>query len=140
MCRNPSVGTVLRIWVDSAQSMVGGRELWYIPKELAEFRFDHGAGFSAAMRIDGREVVSYRYTPRWTVPGRWPTRVVTVGAGIHLCLGAALGSAELTVALRQIAERFPRIALSGPLQWRPSIAVRTLLQAPVVLDGAATGS
>jgi len=78
MCRNPGVGTVLRIWVDNVQSMVGGRELWYVPKELAEFRFDHDAGFSAAMRIDGRDVVSYRFTPRWSVPGRWPAKVVTV--------------------------------------------------------------
>src|SRR5262249_40254024 len=59
------------------------------------------------------------------------------GAGIHLCLGAALAGAELTVTLRQLAERFPRIALGGPVQWRPSIAVRTLWQVPVVLDGAA---
>jgi cytochrome P450 len=57
------------------------------------------------------------------------------GAGIHLCLGAALAGAELAVTLRQLAERFPRIALSGPVRWRPSVAVRTLWQVPVVLDG-----
>jgi len=62
------------------------------------------------------------------------------GAGIHLCLGAALAGAELTVTLRQLAERFPRIALGGPVQWRPSIAVRTLWQVPVVLDGAAAAT
>jgi hypothetical protein len=78
MGRNPSVGTVLQIWVDSVQSMVAGRELWYMPKELAEFRFEQDAGFSAAMRLAGREAVSYRFTPRWSVPGRWPARVVTV--------------------------------------------------------------
>jgi len=78
LSRDPRVGTILQIWVDSEQSMVAGRELWYIPKELAELSFDHGAGFSAAMRIGDREVVSYRFTPRWTVPGRWPAKVVTV--------------------------------------------------------------
>src|SRR5215475_391208 len=78
LSRDPRVGTILQIWVDSEQSMVAGRELWYIPKELAEFSFDHGTGFSAAMRVGGREVVSYRFTPRWTVPGRWPAKVVTV--------------------------------------------------------------
>ncbi len=57
-----------------------------------------------------------------------------------MCLGAALASAELTVTLRQMAERFPWIAWGGPLQWRSSIAVRTLWQAPVVLDRAATVS
>jgi hypothetical protein len=76
--RDPRAGTVLQIWVDNEQSLLAGRELWYMPKELAEFRFDHGAGFSAAMRIDGRDVVSYRYAPRWTVPGRWPAKVVVV--------------------------------------------------------------
>ncbi len=29
--------TIPRIWVDSAQSRIGGRELWAIPKELASF-------------------------------------------------------------------------------------------------------
>ena len=78
MSRNPGVGTVLRIWVDSVQSMVGGRELWYMPKELAEFTFEHDPGFSATMRIGGREVVSYRFTPRWTIPARMPAKIATI--------------------------------------------------------------
>src|SRR5205085_1496829 len=33
---------VFAIWVDSAASRDGGRELWGIPKELATFAFDGG--------------------------------------------------------------------------------------------------
>jgi hypothetical protein len=32
--------SITHIWVDSPESRAGGRALWHIPKELAEFRFD----------------------------------------------------------------------------------------------------
>lgn len=38
--------SITHIWVDSPASRDGGRELWGIPKELAEFSFS-GAGFTA---------------------------------------------------------------------------------------------
>lgn len=39
---------VTDIWVDSAASMAGGRELWGIPKEMADFAIDRTAGVRAA--------------------------------------------------------------------------------------------
>ncbi len=42
--------TIPQIWVDSGASMSGGRELWGIPKELAEFqRTENGASVEASM-------------------------------------------------------------------------------------------
>lgn len=41
--RSPTSGkhvTVTDIWVDSAPSRAGGRELWGVPKELADFTWD----------------------------------------------------------------------------------------------------
>lgn len=65
-------GTVLRIWVDSDPALFGGREMWHIPKEMSQFEFDHGAVFTGSLSLDGKEAVSYRFTPKRTVPGRWP--------------------------------------------------------------------
>jgi Acetoacetate decarboxylase (ADC) len=75
----PLTGTVLRIWVSSVESLMGGRKLWRIPKDLAEFTFGTGeAGdrrgtFTGSIRADGREQASYRFVPRFTVPGKWPS-------------------------------------------------------------------
>jgi hypothetical protein len=38
--------TITDIWVDSPTSRAGGRELWGIPKELAEFKIEHEPSFT----------------------------------------------------------------------------------------------
>jgi hypothetical protein len=43
--------TITHIWVDSAASRDGGRELWGIPKDLASFSFSAGA--ASAVTPDG---------------------------------------------------------------------------------------
>lgn len=48
------VPTVLQIWVDSAASRAGGRELWGMPKEMASFGGAAGiAGLRARVRPGG---------------------------------------------------------------------------------------
>jgi cytochrome P450 len=44
---------------------------------------------------------------------------LTLGAGIHSCLGAALARAELQEALPLLARRMPDIAADGPVVWKP---------------------
>jgi hypothetical protein len=53
--------SITRIWVDSAASRAGGRELWGIPKELAEFEWDRGLTASAR-DVDGT-IASVRAEP-----------------------------------------------------------------------------
>ncbi len=59
--------TVVRIWVDSEASLVGGRALFAVPKERATFRGHVVAAGATALA----EVTS---TPRMRLPGRWPLR------------------------------------------------------------------
>jgi len=62
------VSTLAHIWVDSPQSVAGGRELWAIPKGLA--RFDHD-GRSTTVDVDGQRAASLtasvgkRVLPGW---------------------------------------------------------------------------
>ncbi|WP_219993191.1 acetoacetate decarboxylase family protein [Cryobacterium arcticum] len=63
----PSLGrggfrvTIPQIWVDSATSRQGGRELWGIPKELAEFTGTERAGAtSMSMTVDSNPVAAVR--------------------------------------------------------------------------------
>jgi hypothetical protein len=62
--------TVTHIWVDSVASRNGGRALWGIPKQLAEFDFS-AENFSA--RDDEGPLATGTVRPFLALPGRWPT-------------------------------------------------------------------
>jgi hypothetical protein len=73
--------SIPRIWVDSAQSRAGGRELWAIPKELASFEWREGGDrVHARMSLDGRDVASVESRGRVSLPGRWPLALPTAQA------------------------------------------------------------
>ncbi|MFE3037057.1 cytochrome P450 [Streptomyces canus] len=53
---------------------------------------------------------------------------LSLGHGIHYCLGAPLARAETEIALAALLERFPDLALADPTpRWRPSLRARGLL-------------
>ena len=59
---------------------------------------------------------------------------VGFGHGIHYCLGAALARQEGEVALRELVDRFPGLALAvdpAELAWSPMPGARRLLALPV---------
>ncbi|MCX5410235.1 acetoacetate decarboxylase family protein [Streptomyces sp. NBC_00335] len=67
--------TITDIWVDSPPSMAGGRELWGIPKELADFDLIRGegrGGIEATARTGGATLCSASFRPATRLPGRWP--------------------------------------------------------------------
>ena len=47
---------------------------------------------------------------------------MTLGAGIHHCLGASLARAELQEALPLLAQRMPGLRLEEPVEWKPDTA------------------
>ncbi|MGC4982623.1 acetoacetate decarboxylase family protein [Streptomyces sp. DT193] len=69
--RRPRV-CVTDIWVDSAASMAGGRELWGIPKEMADFDIDRTAGVRAGAATDKGVLATASFEPGRRMPGRWP--------------------------------------------------------------------
>jgi acetoacetate decarboxylase len=74
----PSQASIRRIWVDSPESLAGGRELWDIPKRLAKFDVEYGVSCRGTVFADGAELASYRFVPRLTLPGQLPFHLVTV--------------------------------------------------------------
>lgn len=62
------------LYVDSPQSLAGGREIWGAPKELADFTVKRSSGeTSVEVRQGGRDVMSLRFRPmRGTVPAWVP--------------------------------------------------------------------
>jgi hypothetical protein len=73
--------SIPRIWVDSAQSRAGGRDLWAIPKDLAAFDWrETGDHVHARMSLEGRDVASVETGRRVSLPGRWPLPLPTAQA------------------------------------------------------------
>ena len=64
--------------------------------------------------------------------GRGRRPYVSLGRGIHHCLGASLARLEGRIALEMLLERCPRIALgAGPVRFRSSIVIRGLHALPL---------
>jgi Acetoacetate decarboxylase (ADC) len=62
--------TILDIWVDDNRSRDGGRELWGIPKDLAQVRVDADEVVRASAGTDIPLAAACIRARRW--PGRWP--------------------------------------------------------------------
>jgi cytochrome P450 len=62
---------------------------------------------------------------------------LTFGAGIHLCIGAALARMEIKVAAREIIKRLDNIRLAMPaeeLTYLPTLATQTLERLPLTFS------
>ena len=65
------------------------------------------------------------------------TKHITFGAGIHLCIGAALARMEIKVAAQEIIRRLDNIRLAIPmaeLTYLPSLATQTLERLPLTFS------
>lgn len=123
--------SISQIWVDSADSVAGGRELWAIPKELCDFDFESAhtgpltrATWAATL---GREpIVEARFTDTSSLAVRVPFKGATWQPGID-------GGSDRTAALTGSARSLPCLgswsfAPDGPLGWlagsRPLFSAR----------------
>ncbi|MEO3747116.1 acetoacetate decarboxylase family protein [Plantactinospora sp. B5E13] len=126
--------SITHIWVDSVASRDGGRELWGIPKELAELEIgDDGPTTGTAVE----DITTSARTPRGPVaralvrpgrrlPGRWPVgfrvaqllggRVRTTRVGCRTTVGTAVTTWEIDPAgpLAHLSGRRPLLTLALP--------------------------
>lgn len=62
---------------------------------------------------------------------------LTLGFGLHYCLGANLARAELQEALMILARRMPNMRLDGPVEWKPDgVAIWGPASLPLAFDPA----
>ena len=65
---------------------------------------------------------------------RNPNRHMSLGMGIHYCMGAALGRVEGQVAFELLLQRFPDMVIqTHNLEWNDTVAVRGLKRLMIVL-------
>lgn len=70
--------------------------------------------------------------PNAFILGRENRRDLSLGQGIHYCIGAPLGRLEATVALQTLFERYPRVDVARrPLAYVDNHNVRLLQELPV---------
>lgn len=56
---------------------------------------------------------------------------MTLGGGIHYCLGANLARAEMQEALVVLSQRLPDLALAGEPTWRPPLGIQGPTSLPI---------
>ena len=113
--------SITDIWVDSAASMAGGRELWAIPKDLCDFSMEssHTGPLSRtdwSASLERRPIASASFTDLSRAAVRTPFR----GGTWQPPLGP--GGKPLTADLRGSARSLPcrghwDFAPDGPLGW-----------------------
>ncbi|MDP9821676.1 hypothetical protein J2S59_001485 [Nocardioides massiliensis] len=108
---------ITHIWVDSPASMAGGRELWAIPKDLADFTLDDAAAAASAyaMSIDGTEVARTRLgrVRALPLPARLAFRLAQDGA-VHRRPGLTVSPVRLRTPLG-LARATWHVAPAGPI-------------------------
>lgn len=73
--------------------------------------------------------------PRTFRHWRKPNRHITFGHGMHHCLGSALARIELSVVLRQLAQRVSRVEPVKEPAWLRAIVVQGYRELPVLFTG-----
>ncbi len=62
-----------------------------------------------------------------------PAEHLAFSGGIHYCLGSPLARMELVQTFRALAERFPRLRTTGPVQMRRATTLRGPLRLPLAI-------
>jgi cytochrome P450 len=76
-----------------------------------------------------RDETVYDHPDRLDITRSAPPAMLTLGGGVHYCLGAHLARVELTEALRVITRRMPNLRRTAAAPWRPA----TELSGPTTL-------
>lgn len=93
--------------------------------EVAGVRIARGETIGLLLGAANRDPARFPDPDRFD-PDRRPNPHVSLGAGIHFCVGAPLARLELQVALRVLFERLPSLRLASPARYRDTYHFRGL--------------
>lgn len=134
---------ISHIYVDEPRSVAGGREIWGLPKELATFEWERGAGAAAqpghvVVRREGHVLCALDYRPRtWGARARLLLPAVSLrGPEVLSFVGDARAGVRLTGARVDVPPDSPFSFLGlGGRRVRPAIRYEDLclrIPAPTV--------
>jgi P450-derived glycosyltransferase activator len=96
----------------------------YTDVELAGVRVPAGSMVLLYLAGANRDPAAFDDPDRFDLTRTGGAEHLAFSAGIHYCLGAPLARLEAGIAVRRLAERFPRLARAGRLRHRPGTVIR----------------
>ncbi|OBI92718.1 cytochrome P450 [Mycobacterium asiaticum] len=81
-----------------------------------------------------RDETVYHQPDRLDITRPEPKPMLTLGGGVHYCLGAHLARVELAEALRVITRRMANVRRTGPAPWRPPTEISGPTTLPIEFD------
>jgi cytochrome P450 len=81
-----------------------------------------------------RDPKTYDDPERLDITRKGAPAMLTLGVGVHHCLGAHLARVELAEALVVMARRMPGIRVTGPAPWRPIVGITGPRALPIEFD------
>ena len=100
--------------------------------ELGGVRIRRGEALLASYAAAGRDPRRHPDADSFD-PTRSPNRHLSLGHGLHFCLGAPLARLEAELALRELYVRFPRLTVVGGSEPIPSFVSNSVQTLPVDL-------
>ena len=103
--------------------------------ELGGTKLPAGSFLMLRYAAANRDPAVFRDPERFDVERENAREHLSFGTGIHFCLGAALARKEAQVALAQMLERFPKLALApgNDCRHHPSMLLRGLVRLELLL-------
>ena len=93
------------------------------PLEIAGIAVPAGTQLATNLLAANRDPRVFADPHRFDI-GRTGPPIVSFGAGVHYCLGAALARLEGRVALQGLFDRFPQLRIVEPPRWVPYASIR----------------
>ncbi len=115
-------------WDPSVQATV---RVPHEPVELAGQTLRAGTQVMLMLAAANRDPSAYPDPDRFDITRAAGPEHLAFSSGIHYCLGAPLARLEGEVALQTLAQRFPQLQLTGPLQRRPGSVIRGYASIPM---------
>ncbi|HEV7452534.1 MAG TPA: cytochrome P450 [Pseudonocardiaceae bacterium] len=101
------------------------------PVELAGRVVRPGTQVMLMLAAANRDPSTYPNPAQFDITRDGGPEHLAFSSGIHYCLGAPLARLEGEVALQALAQRFPQLQVTGPLQRRPSSTIRGYTSIPI---------
>jgi len=104
--------------------------------ELCGTPIPAGTSVFVLLAAANRDPARFEHPEQFDI-ARDPNHHLSLGEGIHFCLGAGLARLEGTVAMAAMLDRFPRLRLANPaapVSYRPSYFIRCVQSLPMRLD------
>ncbi|ACU77317.1 cytochrome P450 [Catenulispora acidiphila DSM 44928] len=102
--------------------------------ELEGQHIHQGQRIFTMLAAAGRDPEIYPHPDTFDIARESPADHLAFSSGIHYCIGQPLARMEATIALQTLAERMPKLRITGPVRRRNTTTIRGLRQLVVSAD------